>query len=107
MRPSLLLPLALAAVAVSAPAAQAAAPIQIRTLSNRADLVSDGDALVAITLPKRAQASQLSGHARRARRDERVRPPRADGRLVGVVERAQARAQQRSSRARRARAPRS
>src|SRR4051794_40012541 len=34
-------------------------PIQIKTLSNRADLVSDGQALVQIRLPRGADASHL------------------------------------------------
>jgi hypothetical protein len=33
--------------------------VQIRTLSNRADLVSDGDALVEVVLPPGAVASTL------------------------------------------------
>src|SRR5438128_2601791 len=85
MRPSLLLPLALAAIAVPAPAAQAAAPIQIRTLSNRADLVSDGQALVAITLPKRAKASRLSVTVG-GRDVTSAFTHRRHGRLEGVVD---------------------
>ena len=44
------------------PAAEAARPSRSRsrTLSNRADLVSDGQALVRITLPKGASAPGLS-----------------------------------------------
>ena len=44
------------------PAAAAAAkskPIQIATLSNRADLISDGQALVQVKLPKGAGARGL------------------------------------------------
>jgi hypothetical protein len=61
----LALPLRLAAVIVlaagAAPATSTAAsrPIQIRTLSNRADLISDGNALVAITLPRAADRKRL------------------------------------------------
>ncbi len=44
---------------IAATDAHAAAPIKIRTLSNRADLVSDGNALVGITLPRHAKAKKL------------------------------------------------
>src|SRR3954451_12143362 len=54
------LAIALAVLGIAATGAQAAsAPIHIRALSNRADLVSAGNALVAITLPRRAQARRL------------------------------------------------
>jgi hypothetical protein len=39
--------------------AGAAAPVKIKTLSNRADLISDGNALVGITLPRGARAKRL------------------------------------------------
>src|SRR3954471_10658921 len=85
MRPSLVLALALAAIAVFATAAQAAAPIRISTLSNRADLVSDGQALVGITLPRRARASRLK--VTLGGRDvTRAFAHRRDGRLEGVVD---------------------
>ena len=47
--------------------------LQIDVLSNRADLVSAGDALVAIDLPAGADAVEGPRHRRRARRHERVR----------------------------------
>jgi hypothetical protein len=50
---------ALVAVVTGATDAHAAAPIKISTLSNRADLVSDGNALVGITLPPDAKADGL------------------------------------------------
>src|SRR3954452_5460338 len=61
MRLPALLALSLALADAAAPAASAAsAPaLQIRTLSNRADLVSDGNALVAISVPRGADAKQL------------------------------------------------
>src|SRR5205807_1070421 len=58
MRPAVLL-LVLAALVAPASALAAAPPIQVRTLSNRADLISDGNALVGITLPRRADAGRL------------------------------------------------
>jgi hypothetical protein len=52
---------AAAAMLLLTPAAAAAKPkpIQIKTLSNRADLISDGQALVQVRLPKGARASKL------------------------------------------------
>jgi hypothetical protein len=41
----------LLALLLTVPAAQAAAAVQIEVLSNRADLISAGDALVEIELP--------------------------------------------------------
>src|SRR4051794_36827545 len=90
MRPAL--PLRLAAVLLvavaAAPAAAAAAarPIQIRTLSNRADLISDGNALVRITLPRGARAKRLKVTV--GRRDVTRAFTHRDGRaLVGIVDR--------------------
>ena len=54
----------------------AAAALKISVLSNRADLVSDGDALVQITVPSGVDPSTLDGRRRRPRRHERVRRPR-------------------------------
>src|SRR3954471_13504712 len=85
MRPSLVLALALAAIAVFATAAQAAAPIRISTLSNRADLVSDGQALVGITLPRRANAKRLK--VTLGGRDvTQAFTHRRHGRLEGIVD---------------------
>ena len=69
---------ALAAVSVAvASAAVAKHPkkpkkplLSISVLSGRADLVSGGSALVAITLPGRADAKQRQGHRRPPERDE-------------------------------------
>src|SRR4051794_6080518 len=85
MRPSLVLAAALVAGALFAPGAEAAAPIQIRTLSNRADLVSDGQALVGIALPRRARASRLKVTLG-ARDVTRAFTHRRHGRLEGVVD---------------------
>ena len=61
MRPALLvLVVLLAAGPATADAKKSRlAPIKISTLSNRADLISDGQALVRITLPRRARAAKL------------------------------------------------
>ncbi|HVL31983.1 MAG TPA: DUF6351 family protein, partial [Actinomycetota bacterium] len=47
-------------VSAAAVAQADADPVQIRVLSNRADLISGGDALVAIDLPEGADASDLA-----------------------------------------------
>jgi uncharacterized tannase-like protein DUF6351 len=76
----------IAATSVLVAAAPAhAAPVRISVLSNRADLVSGGDALVRVTLPKGVKASRLRLTA--GRRDvtkalHRTGPRRLDG-LVG------------------------
>src|SRR6266852_129354 len=58
--------------------------LRIKTLSNRADLISGGDAYVEIVLPKGQLASalrvQLNGHDVRS-----VFAVRANGRMLGVV----------------------
>src|ERR671919_2783629 len=60
-------------------------PVGIEVLSNRADLVSGGQALVEITTPEginpKSVRVQLNG-----RMISRAFAPRADGRLVGLVE---------------------
>jgi hypothetical protein len=58
MRRSTVLALLLATSA-ALPAAAQAGTIGIRTLSNRADLISDGQALVGVTLPRGADAASL------------------------------------------------
>jgi hypothetical protein len=58
MRPSTVLALLLATSA-ALPAAADAGTIGIRTLSDRADLISDGQALVGVTLPRGADAASL------------------------------------------------
>src|SRR4051794_31693591 len=78
---------ALAGLGVAATGAQAAsAPIRIRTLSNRADLVSAGNALVAIALPRRAQARRLKVMLN-GRNVTRLSTHRSGSRLQGVVNR--------------------
>ena len=66
----------LAALAFAAPAA--AAPVEIRTLSNRADLVSGGDVLVQVSGPAGTRV-QAGG------RDVTSALSRRDGRLQGLV----------------------
>ena len=69
------------------PAAAAAKPkpIQIRTLSNRADLISDGQALVQIKLPKGARAKGLAVTLG-ARDVSDAFKRRTSGRIEGVVD---------------------
>src|SRR5690242_9366716 len=50
----------LLATIVALPASADAGTISIKTLSNRADLVSDGQALVGITLPRGAKALKVT-----------------------------------------------
>ncbi len=74
----LALVIALLAALLAAPllpveAAPATKPLTIEVLSNRADLVSGGDALVAVRLPARRRARQRRGHRRRPRRHRAVR----------------------------------
>ncbi|NUZ05815.1 DUF6351 family protein [Piscinibacter koreensis] len=58
--------------------------VEIRTLSNRADLISDGDALVEIVAPDGASGSGLS--VRVGTRDvTSAFAKRADGRITGLV----------------------
>ncbi len=54
----------------------AAAALKISVLSNRADLVSDGDALVQVAIPSGVDPSSLHDRRRRPRRHECVRRPR-------------------------------
>ena len=59
---------------------------EIRTLSNRADLISDGDALVEVQVPKTVPMQQGDAHAQRRRRRRPLRRRRAATRtLRGVV----------------------
>ena len=61
--------------------------LQIRTLSNRADLISDGDALVEIDLHANANAAQAGLKVDVDGRDVSAAfALRADGRIVGLVE---------------------
>jgi Tannase-like family of unknown function (DUF6351) len=84
MRLAASLALAVAA-AVPASSAAAATPITIRTLSNRADLVSDGQALVAVTLPRHADAKRLTVTLG-GRSVTSAFTHREDGSLEGVVD---------------------
>src|SRR4051812_50175757 len=60
-------------------------PLEIRTLSNRADLVSGGDVLVEIVLPRRTRpdAVQVELNGREIRHEFAVR---ADGRFLALLE---------------------
>lgn len=70
---------------VCAGAAAAAATVRLEVLSNRADLVSDGNAVVAVDLPKGASASHLKVTV--AGRDvSSAFAPRSDGRVEGLIE---------------------
>jgi hypothetical protein len=62
----------------------ASAPVRIRTLSNRADLVSDGDALVEIVLPRPEllTALRVSLNGRDVSREF---ARRGDGRVLGLL----------------------
>jgi hypothetical protein len=82
-----LLPLAaicLAMAACSSGGGDPLDPVQIKLLSNRADLVSDGDALVQVDLPKGATAGELKVDVdgRDVSQQFSVRP---DGRITGLV----------------------
>ena len=70
------------AVALAQPAARA--PVQIRTISNRADLVSGGDAYVEIVLPAQAVAHALTV-ALDGRDVTDAFAPRASGRILGLL----------------------
>jgi len=78
----------------TAEAAESTGDITIETVSNRADLISDGDALVRITLPKGADIDDLtvwvatSRHQDRQKSDRDVTSAfaqRANGHIEGVV----------------------
>src|SRR3954466_9823938 len=58
--------------------------VEIRTLSNRADLVSGGDVLVEIVLPRHAQPRdvQVELNGRDIRHEFAIR---GDGRFLGLV----------------------
>ena len=62
-------------------------PLSIRVLSNRADLISGGDALVQIVMPDKATALQQRPTVDDDGRDvSSAFAWRADGRYVGLVE---------------------
>ena len=60
-------------VTASALAASTSAPAAIQVLSNRADLISGGDALVAVQLPGGVAPSDVEMTLRVARRDPSIR----------------------------------
>lgn len=84
-----LLALASAAYGLTAhsPAGAADERLQIRTLSNRADLISSGDALVEIVVPRGASARGLrvAVNGRDTTRSFAVRSGTMRGRAVGLV----------------------
>lgn len=58
--------------------------LQLKTLSNRADLISGGDALVEITLPPNTTPDQL--HVAVGARDVSAEfAKRSDGRIIGLI----------------------
>ena len=57
-------------------------PVEIKVLSNRADLVSGGDALVEVVLPPGAPAAMVDVDGRDV---TAAFARRADGRFVGLV----------------------
>ena len=71
---------------VAVAATKRGAPV-IKTLSNRADLISGGVALVRITVPRRADVSRarlFAGKRNATRRLERVAPRRLEGIVKGL-----------------------
>src|SRR3954447_15310656 len=56
--------------------------IQLRTISNRADLITDGDALMELTLPAGASEVQVAVNGRDVSSAFARRP---DGRFTGLV----------------------
>ena len=67
--------------------ASAAAPApRIKTLSNRADLISGGDALVQIVLPQGVNPNQLKLFLGKTRVVNQAFALRSDGRYMGVVD---------------------
>jgi len=75
----------LLACLLTVPAAQAAAEVQIDVLSNRADLISAGDALVEVVLPAGTDPSGVVV-TDDGRDVSSAFGPSADGRFLGLVE---------------------
>ena len=73
---------AAALFAVAAPAHAAEGQVEIEVLSNRADLVSGGDALVQVTLPPNASELKVDVDGRDV---TKAFNPKGDGRRVGLV----------------------
>src|SRR5437764_2145669 len=71
-------------LACAGPAA-AHGTVRIQVLSNRADLVSDGNALVGVTLPRGVAADSLKVTVGR-RNVSKAFARRADGRVEGLIE---------------------
>jgi hypothetical protein len=74
----------LAAIVAACGSSSGSDPVQIVTLSNRADLLSDGDALVEIVLPANASTEGLSVMVE-GRDLSSAFARRADGRVTGVI----------------------
>src|SRR3954469_7421394 len=75
------------ALLAAVPAEARPAPPKISVLSNRADLVSGGDALVRVTLPRGVRPSRLrlsAGHRNVTRALRRTGRRRLDGRVRGL-----------------------
>jgi Tannase-like family of unknown function (DUF6351) len=73
------------AAALGAAPASAAEGLRLEVLSNRADLISDGNALVAVDLPAGVSQSALRVHV--GKRDvTSAFSQRADGRIEGLIE---------------------
>ena len=85
MRRRLVWPLAVLAAGIGAWPASAA-PVKIEVISSRADLVSGGNAVVAIETKRAAQARKLEIRLNRRNVTKRF-AKRADGRLAGIVRR--------------------
>jgi hypothetical protein len=65
---------------------QGSEALQIKVLSNRADLISGGDALAEIVLPRGAKAADLSVHLEGRNVTEAFAPrPKQSGRILGLV----------------------
>jgi hypothetical protein len=71
-------------VSPGSPAGHGGRALELRTLSNRADLISGGDAFVEVVLPRHGQTRHL--HVRVGDRDvSSAFARRADGRTTGVI----------------------
>ena len=75
-----------AALLAAVPASAAPHAPRIKVLSNRADLVSGGDALVRVTLPQGAKRLAAAADRRAAQRHRRAEARTGKRRLEGLVE---------------------
>ena len=89
-----LLTCAFAAAGPGVGAAGAATALDINVLSNRADLVSGGDALVQIDAARRGRRQRAEGRRRRARRHDAF-ASRPNGRFLALLDGLQQRRQRR------------